>query len=140
MHFAVSSFRGGVLAFSRILNEDETVIAANTSTQDAWSGEVIVDTVLNSESALFDVAFSNKSVGATVPPAGERPSVVLPKPAGAVEITEVDGALTRGPAKSIRIALAPMELQILRRATPQEQRAVSVRADAAPLNRPSRRR
>ena len=141
VHFGVSSFRGGVLAFSRILNEDETVIVANTNTQDAWSGEVLVDTALNPANALFDVAFSNKSVGVSAPPAGGRPSVVLVKPADAVEITEVSRGVTRGPAKAIRIALAPMELQILRRATPRlQQRAVSARGAAAPLNRPSRRR
>jgi len=138
VHFAVSGFRGGVLAFSRILNEDEIVIVANTSTQDGWSGEVIVDTVLNPQSAPFDVAFSNKTVGSAVPRASGQPSVTLAKPAGAVEILEVNSALTRGPATSVRVSLGPMEVQILRRATRHKQRASAVRTE--PLNQPSRRR
>jgi glycosidase len=118
VHFSVSGFRGGVLAFSRILNEDETVIVANTSTQDAWTGEVIVDAALNAAGVLFDVAFSNKWPDSSVRARGAAPSVVLAKAVGGVEIVEVGGALTHGPAKVLRVSLAPVEVQILRRQAP----------------------
>jgi len=115
VHFGVSGFRGGVLAFSRILNEEEVVVVANTSTQDVWSGEVIVDLSLNPAGAVLDVLFSNKSFGPEPRTGSGRPSTVVAKPEGGVEIHEVTGSITQGPAKAVRIALAPMEVQILRR-------------------------
>ncbi|HTS55797.1 MAG TPA: alpha-amylase family glycosyl hydrolase [Burkholderiales bacterium] len=115
VHFGVSGFRGGVLAFSRILNEDELLVVANADTQDAWSGEVIVDLTLNADGALLDVLFSNKSFSATSHAASGQPSAIIFKAAGSVEIREVSGALTRGPVKAARVSLAPMEVQILRR-------------------------
>ena len=115
VHFALSGFRGGVLAFSRILNEDETVIVANTSTQDAWRGEVIVDATLSLAGTRFDVVFSNRSLDSAAGAPGSEPSIVFAKPTGKVEIVEVGGGLTYGPAKALRVSLAPTELQILRR-------------------------
>ncbi len=117
-HFGISGFRGGVLAYSRILNDEEVVVVANTGTQDPWSGEVIVDLSLNPAGAVLDVLFSNKSFGTELQPGSGRPSTVVAKPAGSVEIREVSGAITRGPAKAVKVALAPMEVQILRRDGP----------------------
>jgi glycosidase len=118
VHFGVSGFRSGVLAFSRILNEEEVVVVANTSTQEVWSGEVIVDLSLNPAGAVLDVLFSNKSFGPEPRAGSGRPSTVVAKPEGSVEIHEVSGSITQGPAKAVRIALAPMEVQILRRDGP----------------------
>ena len=118
VHFGVSGFRGGMLAFSRILNEEEVVVVANTSTQDVWSGEVIVDLSLNPAGAVLDVLFSNKSFGPEPRAGSGRPPTVVAKPEGSVEIHEVSGSVTRGPAKAVRVALAPMEVQILRRDGP----------------------
>src|SRR5262245_184161 len=46
-HFGTSPFASGVLAFSRILNDREVVVVANTSVAQDWSGEVLVDFALN---------------------------------------------------------------------------------------------
>jgi glycosidase len=118
VHFGISGFRGGVLAFSRILNEQETLVVANTETQDVWTGEVIVDLTLNRDGAVLDALFSNKSFSSALQPRSGHPPTVVAKPAGSVQIREVGGALTRGPAKAVRVALAPMEVQILRRDAP----------------------
>lgn len=117
-HFGISRFCGGVLAFSRILNAEEVVVVANTSTQDSWSGEVIVDLTLNPTGAVLDVLFSNKSFSPAPQPGSGQPSTVVVKPAGSVEIVEVSGAITHGPAKAVKVSLAPMEVQILRRDAP----------------------
>jgi glycosidase len=119
VHFGVSGFRGGVLAFSRILNEHEVLVVANTDTQDVWTGEVIVDFTLNPEGAVLDVLFSNSAFSPALQRGSGHPPTVVSKPAGSVEIREVSGALTRGPAKAVGVALAPMEVQILRRNVPQ---------------------
>ena len=43
VHFGLSTFTDGVLAFSRILNDQEVVVVANTDSPPRWRGEVIVD-------------------------------------------------------------------------------------------------
>lgn len=105
-HFGISTTAPGVLAFSRILNDQELVIVANTAIGVAWTGEVIVDYSLNPTGAAYSILFSNQ--GQPVAP-GE----VVEKPAGTVEVTEVDGSITNGPARVIAVSLQPMELQIL---------------------------
>jgi hypothetical protein len=87
VHFGISRFCGGVLAFSRILNAEEVVVVANTSTQDAWVGVVIVDLPLNRAGAVLEVIFSNMSFS-PAPQRGSRPSPVVVKPAGSVEIVD----------------------------------------------------
>ena len=108
-HFGVSPFAAGVLAFSRILNDQEIVVLANTSAQSGWSGEVIVDFALNQAGSHYQILFSNKTA---------RPGMagtVIEKSAGGVEINEVNGTVTRGPARALSVTLQSMELQILLR-------------------------
>jgi glycosidase len=50
---------GGVVAFSRILNDREVLIVANTSATSAWTGSVQVDGEINDEGANFSVRFGN---------------------------------------------------------------------------------
>jgi glycosidase len=107
VHFGISQYPGGVLAFSRILNDREVVILANTSTSQAWTGEVIIDRDLNPANTSYQVLFSNNSAPAPAP------SPVGDKPAGSVEIHEVDGAVTAGPARALPLTVRPMEAQIL---------------------------
>ncbi len=107
IHFGISTSGPGVLAFSRILSDREVVVVANTNTQAGWTGEVIVDLALNPAGSC-SIAFTNKTASPGAPPAP-----VLEKPAGAVEIREVSGAVTRGPARTIAVTLRPMEIQIL---------------------------
>ena len=104
-NFGISPFPSGVIAFSRILNDKEVVVVANTSTQQWFTGEVIVDQQLNPAGSSYRVGFSNKNVAGTNP--------VLDKPKGSVRITEVSGGVTDGPARSLRVQLQPFEIQIL---------------------------
>src|SRR5208337_8758 len=46
-NFGLSSFPTGVLAFSRILNDQEVVVVGNTIPQGSFAGEVIVDFNIN---------------------------------------------------------------------------------------------
>jgi len=45
-------------------------------------------------------------------PVAEAPTVV-DKPAGTVEIQEVGGGVTTGPARTVRVTLRPMEVLLL---------------------------
>ena len=95
-----------MLAYSRILNDEEVLIIANTSTQAAWSGQIIVDFSLNPAGSHYQILFSNKGAPA-------EPGLVIEKPSGSVEITEIDGTLTHGPVHVVAVNLGPMEIQIL---------------------------
>jgi glycosidase len=106
-HFGISPYPGGLLAFSRILNDREVLIVANTNTSQDWTGEVIVDRDLNPAGASYQVLYSNKAAAAPAP------SPVADKPAGSVEIHEVDGAVTAGPARALPLTVRAMEAQIL---------------------------
>lgn len=108
LHFGISTSAPGVLAFSRILNDEEVLIIANTSTQAPWSGQVIVDFSLNPAGSHYHILFSNKGAPA-------EPGLVIEKPSGSVEITEIDGTITHGPARVVAVNLGPMEIQILGR-------------------------
>jgi glycosidase len=108
VHFGLSSFPGGVVAFSRVLNDLETLVVANTNTESAWSGEVIVDRFLHKPGAAFVLAYSNKGDSVAVPP--EPVSDKLP---GQVQIHEVSGAVTSGPARTLTVSPQPDEVQIL---------------------------
>ena len=108
-HFGLSTFPQGVLAFSRILNNQEVVVLANTNTQSGWTGEVIVDLALNPVGSCYQSIFTNQT-GMT---GGLAPGPVVDKPAGQVEIHEISGAITRGPARALPVTLNPMEIQIL---------------------------
>jgi hypothetical protein len=111
VHFGISATAPGVLAFSRILNEQEVVVVANTNTEAAWAGEVIVDLALNPAGTAYHVLFSNKADGQ----GGAAPSPVVGRHGGQVTIAEVSGGITNGPARALPVRLAPMEVQILGR-------------------------
>ncbi len=57
--FGLPSGPGGVVAFSRILNDREVLVVANTSAVSGWPGSVQVDRELNSQGDTFVVRFSN---------------------------------------------------------------------------------
>jgi glycosidase len=105
-HFGISCFCAGVLAFSRILSDQEIVIVANTSTQTSWEGEVVIDYALNAAGSTYRVLFSNKN-------SPTPPEPVIEKSAGRVIIQEVSGFVTHGPTRVLRVKLQPMEIQIL---------------------------
>ena len=110
VNFAVSGFSQGVVAFSRILNDQEVVVAANTSLTQSQQLDVIVEIVLSSEGDVFDVLYSNKD-------GPQAPQPVRVVPPGTPTVYEVDGSIGTGPLHLIRVTLRPMEVQILRRAS-----------------------
>ena len=108
VNFGLSPFPSGVIVFSRILNDQEVVVVANTNLQQGFSGEVIVDRQLNPAGSIYQVLFSNQpNVGGANP--------VFDKPQGSLRITEISGAVSNGPARTIKVQLRPAEVQILRR-------------------------
>lgn len=115
VQFGVSTFNQGVLAFSRILNDQELVVVANTNTQDSWQGEVIVDLALNPIGASYVPIFTNKTLNTNGEQGGAVPGPVIEKSAGQVEIHEVNGTVAHGPARALPVTLAEMEIQILAR-------------------------
>ena len=109
-NFGITTFTQGVLAFSRILNDEEVVVAANTNTSSdqGQSVDVIVDGTLNGAGAQFKVLYSNK-------PNPAPPGPVRTRTASSVTVHEVDGSTGHGPISVVRVTLGPMEVQILGR-------------------------
>ena len=112
VNFAVSGFPQGVVAFSRILNDQEVIVAANTNPTQSRQLDVIVEILLSSEGDTFDVLYSNQAG-----PAAPQPVRVVSQ--GAATVQEVDGSTGTGPLHVVRVNLRPMEVQILRRAGDQ---------------------
>jgi glycosidase len=106
--FGLSRFPAGMLAFSRILNETEVLVVANTSTQQGWQGHVLVDRSLNPAGAAWRALFSNLERPAS-------PGPVVDRPDGTVRVEQDDGSLAGGPIRTIRVALRPSEIQVLAR-------------------------
>lgn len=106
VHFGLSPYPGGVLAFSRILADQEIVVVANTSTVQRWEGEIIVDAALNPKGKAYGILYSTVDAPAA-------PGPVMSHPTGSVSIIEVDGAVSDGPIATLPVALAPMEIQVL---------------------------
>jgi glycosidase len=109
--FGISPFPSGVLAFSRILNDQEVVVVANTNTTNGFQGEVIVDHELNPEGTSYKILYSNKTHS------GEphAPTAVVDKKRGSATIHEIDGSVTSGPARALPVDLQSTEIQILGR-------------------------
>lgn len=102
VHFGASSFAPGVLAFSRILNNQEILVVANADTHEDFRGHVLVDSFINNDGEQYRVL--NDSSGSAPEPVETR---------SGLEIHEIDGGVTTGPARMIRVNLRPMEVQIL---------------------------
>jgi hypothetical protein len=69
---------------------------------------VIVDFSLNPTGAAYRILFSNKAQPVA-------PGAVDEKPAGSIEVTDLDGNTTHGPIRVLGVHLQPMEIQILGR-------------------------
>jgi len=102
VHFGASPFAPGVLAFSRILNNQEVLVIANANTQGDFQGHVLVDFFINNDGDQYRVL---NDAGTAVPSPVETRS--------GLEIHEIDGGVTSGPARMFRVRLRPMEVQIL---------------------------
>jgi glycosidase len=106
--FAVTSYQKGVLAFSRILNDEEVVVVANTNTDKGQDQtvDVIIESALNEVGATYRMLYSNK-VNPTLPGPIRQ--------TGSVTVHEVDGSIGHGPLLVLRVTVQPMEVQILGR-------------------------
>ena len=105
-HFGISGTRPGVLAFSRILNDQEILVAANMDFRATFTGSMVIDRNLNPEGAQWQVLYSNQ-------PAATAPSPV--QLCASAEIHEVDGSVSPGPAAVLPVVLRAAEVQILGR-------------------------
>ncbi|HWQ13379.1 MAG TPA: alpha-amylase family glycosyl hydrolase [Roseiflexaceae bacterium] len=110
VNFGASPFRGGVLAFSRLLADREMLVVANTSPAAGWSGLAIVDYAANPPGTPYRVLFSNQPEAQVTPPAP-----VVERAGGSVVVHEVTGGLSHGPARAVGVTLRPMEIQVLAR-------------------------
>lgn len=109
-NFGISGFPQGVLSFSRILNDQEVLVVANTSTTQQQELDVIVDIQLSSEGDRFAVLYSNQSTPFA-------PGPVRSVAQGSATVYEVDGSVGQGPLHAIHVRLKPQEAQLLRRRT-----------------------
>jgi glycosidase len=105
VNFGVSGFAGGILAWSRILNDEEVLVAANTNTNLSQSVDVILEATLSAPGDSVDILYSNKT----------NPTAPAPvRTLSGVTVAEVDGTTGSGPLNTTRVTLLPMEVQILR--------------------------
>ena len=105
--FGISTTAPGVLAFSRILSDEEVVVVANTDTQHEASFAVIVDETLHPVGTAYQVLFSNKP---TFTPPGRVEEGVQE-----TVVYDVNGVVDHGSVRFITVTLQPMEVQILGR-------------------------
>jgi glycosidase len=92
LSFGIPNEAGKPITFSRVLCYQEVLVVANPNLESPWSGQVIVDVVLNADEEPFDVLMSNK--------------LNLPGPVKA-------GTYPDGRARHIPITLRPGEIQII---------------------------
>lgn len=108
-HFDISFTSPGVLAFSRILDDEEILVVANTNTLKSWVGYVLIDYSINNIGQDWEILYSNKAHNA------ERPEQSTVKPKGSVSINRVNGTHTNGPVRILPVSLKPMEIQMLKK-------------------------
>jgi glycosidase len=102
MDFGYPQGAGGIIAFSRILFEQEVLVVANTSPLQPFRGFVLVDRDINRAGAAYDIRYSN----------GKSRGAVRVKSAQA-HFWENDVCRSSGPAAMLPVELLPMEVQIL---------------------------
>jgi glycosidase len=101
--FGFSKEKGGIIAFSRILNDREVLIVANTNTTAEFSGWIVIDARINGDKTRFKVAYSNTGTTGSGTPTS-----------GYVKFYHQDGcSVSDGWARRLYVKLAPMEVQIL---------------------------
>ncbi|MDR3714174.1 MAG: alpha-amylase family glycosyl hydrolase [Puia sp.] len=105
LHFAVSTINSGVLAWSRILNDAEVLVAANTHTTLTVPVDVLIDSNLSQPGQAMQVLYSNKQNFTT-------PSAV--RTLQQASVLQADGTTGTGPVNVTGVNLLPMEVQVLR--------------------------
>ena len=107
INFSVSSIAPGIVAFSRILNDEEVVVVVNVANLPINNLFVIVDFVLHPIGAQFQVAFSNKAA-----PSQPGPVVELGV-GGTLVIHEVDEASRMDPFMLYPLRSGPVKPRFL---------------------------
>lgn len=102
--FNISAVKGGVLTYSRILDDREILIAINTNIKAGWEGDVVVDFALNSASPYWQMLYSNAG------PEADRKSEMLSETA----THRIDDKWFFGPVRAFPLTLDAMEIQIWR--------------------------
>jgi glycosidase len=105
-NFGVSAFAAGIIAWSRILNDAEVVIVANTSSLPGVPVDVILEMSLSAPGDQLRVLYSNQ-------PAPTAPATV--RTLQQATVAEVNGSTSHGAVNVMRVTLQPMEIQILQR-------------------------
>jgi glycosidase len=106
IHFGVSKMVEGLLAYSRLLSDEEVLIAANTSVSSVWEGDILVDYEVNARTDMFDLLYCNHEA--------QKEVQVVEKTKSKTIVQTEDGMEHTGPTRSIHIKMNPMEIQILR--------------------------
>ena len=104
--FDLSRVPAGVLAYSRLLDNAEVLIVANTNPDTEFVGEVLVDGLLHRAGEKWKVLWANQ-------PDSPAPRPIVAHPKGTLEICGEDGQVTQGPALALPVTLRPAEVQIL---------------------------
>ncbi|MEI8132513.1 MAG: alpha-amylase family glycosyl hydrolase [Leptolinea sp.] len=105
-HFGISKTVEGILAYSRLLSDEEVVIVANTSVSTLWEGDILVDYDLNARAKIFDLLYCNHESKAEVQ--------VVEKSKSKTIVQTEDGMERAGSTRAIHLKMNPMEIQILR--------------------------
>jgi hypothetical protein len=106
INFAVSAFPNGIMAWSRIINDQEVLTIANTNTtQSAPPLDVILEITLSTPGQPVNILYSNKTAPINPGPVTQLTNVVIAEP---------NGTTGTGPVNTTRVTLQPMEVQILR--------------------------
>ena len=90
INFGYSPYNGGVIAYSRILNDREVLIVANTSTQQQITVHIVVDANLSPVDKKWSILFSTQA-----------------------QPTAPSKIQTHGSFHAVQVTLKPMEAQIL---------------------------
>jgi glycosidase len=88
--FGYSAYPGGVIAFSRILNDRELLVVANTNTRADVTVHVAVDYNLNPQNKVWNLLFST------------NPNPSAPAPTA-----------SQGSYRTVKVSLSPLEAQVL---------------------------
>jgi hypothetical protein len=100
--FGFSREKGGVIAFSRILNDREVVVIANSNVKNGFSGEVVIDARVNGEADTFKILYSNEGTSGTAT-----------IKSGSVRFYDRNNSPSDGWARRIPVTLGAMEVQVL---------------------------
>ena len=104
VEFGLSTMPQGVVAYSRILSDEEVLLLANTNPAMSQNLYVVVDGSLNEAGKQMVVKYSNLTT-----PTPSEPLRLFDR----VSVAEADGTHGTGPVMTCRVTLRPLEVQIL---------------------------